>query len=344
MRLPNGYGSVYKLSGKRRKPYAARITIGWDDSGNRQLFRYLGYYRTKQEAVAALAAYNDNPYDLQLSKVTFVDIYKRWFEDNFDDTSNRSTVKNYRMAYKHCSDLYEMSMADIRPHHMQAVINKCSKGYQTQKRIHILFNQLYRWCMEHDAIRKNYAAFVKVEKKDNSKPRKAFTTAEIKVLWNNAEDNDYVKLVLMLIYSGVRISDLLNLRKEDVHLEEQWFYVRKSKTNSGTRIVPIADKVLPFWRRFNELSTCSYAVCSVSGQHMTYSNYNRNYWTPLMNSLNMQHTPHETRHTFISQAVMRNVNKTIIKKIVGHKSAMNITEAVYTHIEIQELINAVNMI
>ena len=29
MRLPNGYGSVYKLSGKRRKPWAARVTTGW---------------------------------------------------------------------------------------------------------------------------------------------------------------------------------------------------------------------------------------------------------------------------------------------------------------------------
>lgn len=29
MRLPNGYGSVTKLSGKRRKPYVARVTVGW---------------------------------------------------------------------------------------------------------------------------------------------------------------------------------------------------------------------------------------------------------------------------------------------------------------------------
>ena len=29
MRNPNGYGCVYKLSGKRRKPFAARVTIDW---------------------------------------------------------------------------------------------------------------------------------------------------------------------------------------------------------------------------------------------------------------------------------------------------------------------------
>ena len=62
MRLPNGYGSVYKLSGNRRKPYIARRTIGWDDNG-KQLYANIGYYRTRAEALQALAAFNDNPYD-----------------------------------------------------------------------------------------------------------------------------------------------------------------------------------------------------------------------------------------------------------------------------------------
>lgn len=33
MKLPNGYGSVTKLSGNRRNPYMARVTLGRDDYG-----------------------------------------------------------------------------------------------------------------------------------------------------------------------------------------------------------------------------------------------------------------------------------------------------------------------
>ena len=33
MRLPNGYGSIIKNKGNRRKPYQVRITRGWDDDG-----------------------------------------------------------------------------------------------------------------------------------------------------------------------------------------------------------------------------------------------------------------------------------------------------------------------
>ena len=46
----------------------------------------------------------------------------------------------------------------------------------------------------------------------------------------------------MLIYNGCRISEFLDLKKENVHLEEQYFDVIASKTENGLRKVPIADK------------------------------------------------------------------------------------------------------
>ena len=91
-------------------------------------------------------------------------------------------------------------------------------------------------------------------------------------------------------------------------------------------------------------SKSPYAVCTESGQKLSYDNFIKIYWNPLMNELNMKHTPHETRHTFISLMVAANANQTILKKIVGHKSIMNLTEKVYTHVEIQTLLREVNLI
>ena len=56
MRLPNGYGSVIKLSGKRRKPYAVRITIGFKLAGPAdqphavQQYKYLEYFEKRADA------------------------------------------------------------------------------------------------------------------------------------------------------------------------------------------------------------------------------------------------------------------------------------------------------
>ena len=63
MRLPNGYEGVVKLSGKRRKPYAARVTAGWhinEKTGKAmQDYQILGYSETKTGALQILVKYND---------------------------------------------------------------------------------------------------------------------------------------------------------------------------------------------------------------------------------------------------------------------------------------------
>ena len=73
MRLPNSYGSIVKLSGKRRRPYAVRITTGWTDEG-KQIQKYLSYHAKRSDAMAALAEYNKAPYELDNQKITFAEM------------------------------------------------------------------------------------------------------------------------------------------------------------------------------------------------------------------------------------------------------------------------------
>lgn len=349
MKLPNGYGTVYKLSGNRRNPYVARKTIGWKvdekTKKKKQIYATIGYYKERTAALQALAEYNDNPYDLVMSNTTFTDIYNKWTKEEFDENTNKSTIRNYTSAYKRCTALYNMKMSDIRPYHLQSVLDSYTDmSYESVHRIRVLFNKLYKWCIAHDCIKKNYAESLKIKVKYDPTPRNAFTTEEIKLLWDNIGQNEYIKLVLILIYSGVRINELLNLKKVDVDFKEQVFYVRQSKTKSGIRTVPIADKVLTFWKSFIEKSSSQYVFAGISGNKLTYENFKKRYYKPLMEQLGLNHTIHETRHTCISQLTMQNANPTIVKYIVGHKSIMSLTESVYTHIENKELIKTINLI
>ena len=60
--------------------------------------------------------------------------------------------------------------------------------------------------------------------------------------------------------------------------------------------------------------------------------------------LNMNHTIHETRHTFVSQSDRLNINKITIKKIVGHSVKGNdITDDVYTHKNKEDVIAAIDL-
>lgn len=149
----------------------------------------------------------------------------------------------------------------------------------------------------------------------------------------------------MLIYNGVRVSELLDLKKENVHLEERYFDVVDSKTANGIRKVPIAAKVLPFYEGwYNDCSSCEYLIHTMDSEHFTYHNYYNNFFKPLLNRLHIDRTPHCCRHTTISMMADAHIDQTIIKKIVGHAGAMSLTERVYTHLDINELIEAIDQI
>ena len=348
MRLPNGYGNVSKLPGNRRNPWRARKTVGWELDEEKgtlvQKYHTVGYFPTQSKALQALALYNENPYDLK-STITFSELYDKWSAEKFS-TVSKSNENGYRASYAVCSSLYDLQFASIKKSHLQGVVDTCGKNYPTLRKLKVLFNQLFKYALENDICQKDYSEFVDISKhkeKGKAEKHKPFSTKEVVQLWDNIERNEYVKVVLMLIYSGLRISELLDLKKENVHIDELYFDIVESKTEAGIRKVPIADKVKPYYEDWLKAKG-EYLISTPEGKHFTYDNYMNSYWRPLMEELQMNHLPHDTRHTTVSLLAKANVNPTVIKRIVGHSGAMNLTEKVYTHFEIQQLIDAINLI
>lgn len=344
MKNPNGYGSVYKLSGKRRKPWIARKTVGWDDLGKQQC-QTLGYYKTRPEAMLALAEFNNDPYDLVRAKMKFEELYAKWSTEKYRDLKGDSSIKNYRTAYSRLSEIHKTSIVDIKKHQLQNIIDVGEYTREAKARIRNTLSQVFDWAIEKDFMKFNPAEKLTLPKRELSKnQRTAFSRDEIAKLWANMDKNEYMPFLLILIYSGCRISELLDLEKADVNLENQHFLIRDAKTASGIRVVPIANKVLPFWKTFINRSKSKYAFENITGGKLTYENFRKRYWDEIMSIFDMTHTIHETRHTCISLLAMAHVDPTIIKKIVGHKSAMSLTEAVYTHLDVTSLLEAINKI
>jgi integrase len=340
MRLPNGYGSVYKLSGKRRKPFMARKTIGWDDNG-KQIYRIIGYYENKKLALQALADFNNNPYDVEVSTLTFSDIFEKWKEQKYNDIS-KSAINGYNAAYETSKALHDIKLIDIKTMHLQSVISNCGKGHDTLRKIRVLYNQLFKYAMENDIVNKDYSAFIDIGKKSEETKRKPFTDKEIKRLFSVEETIPYVDTILIMIYTGLRIGELLILKPSDINLEERTI-TGGIKTDAGkNRIIPINKKVLPFIeKRLNEDN--EYLIINDLGKQMKYDNYYREKFIPVMEQLNMNHKPHDCRHTFATLMSNSNANKTAIKKIIGHSSYAT-TEKIYTHKDIEELRKAIDSI
>ena len=349
MKLPNGYGSITKLSGNRRKPYRVRKTDGWEivDGKLKQKFITVGYYESRPEALIALAEFNKDPFDLGLSTITLAEVYERWSEKKFEDISE-SNAKGYDAAFKLCEKIEKMRFVDLKIDHIQKIADESGKNKPTLKKFKILMKGLFEYAVIHGIIPKdrNIIEYLDISKAGNPNAlnRKPFTTDEIDKLWEVVDSSEYISVILILIYSGLRIGELLDLKKSEVNLTERYFDIVKSKTDAGIRLVPIARVILPFVEHWMNKNDCEYLISTPDAKYMEYWNYYDTYWKLVLRNIGMDsHRPHDTRHTCISLMTAAKVDERFIQKIVGHRG-LNVTTQVYTHLEIQELVNEIDKI
>lgn len=338
MRNPNGYGTVYKLSGKRRNPYIARITIGWKQISSqtiKQQYRTLGYFKTKKEALLALAKYHtENTFDL--NTISLSEIYHQWSLQHYQNIQAK-TKKGYETAYQKLSPYYQMPFCELKTIHFQKVIQEQSLTRSTAAILKILLNQLYQYAMKNDIVQKNYAKFIEVPKAQTKK-KQIFTDVEIQKLWDSLStmDTPYLDSILILIYTGFRIGELLALTRFHVDLEHQ-LIVGGGKTQAGKeRIVPIHSKIAPLIER----------RCQQSCEKLFPISYRSyiNHFKKILEQLQIQDkTPHSTRHTFATLMLRAGADKKAIQQIIGHANYTT-TANIYTHLDEQDLKNAINCI
>ena len=334
MKNPNGYGSVSKLSGKRRRPYIVRITAGFDMEG-RQIMKTLGYYETQAKAIKALADYNENPYDINLNDITLKEILDR-FMKNKKDMVGKSSLKSYKVWYNCLKPLYNKKMRDIRTLELQNFINSLSYlSTGTLKNLKSFIRMLFKDAMEMDIITKDYSEFIKLPRHKPKIERKVFTDEEIVLLWENINELEYADVILILIYTGMRINELLKLPKENVNLEEN-IIIGGSKTEAGkNRIIPIHPKIIPLVIKRMENKTEYLIPNRRKSNYYEYNNFRTKEFMAIMKQLGMEHTIHDTRHTFATMISDVSDNESAITGIIGHTN-INMTKK-YTHTSIEKM-------
>lgn len=319
----------------------ARVTDRWEDG--RQIYITIGYFKSRKEANLALAEYHNNPYDVASRKLTFSEVYERWSERRFQQISpNRA--EQFKSIYKALSEFHDKPFADLKLLQLQAYFDRrtdiSSASLQHYK---ILFNQLYKFALKHEITDKNYAQFIEIRKTGKVKPHKTFSLEELRALWAAKEDRD-VQIVLVLIYTGLRITELLEMPKYRVNVQERYM-VGGIKTEAGRdRIIPINWRILPFIEELMQNDSRYLIAKQNKGQSEAYSYHGFRYaiWKPLLKRFGMDHSIHDTRHTFISLMDAAGANKVALKRIVGHKNE-DVTEE-YTHKELGELIHEIDKI
>lgn len=325
----NGTGTAFKLpSGKWR----VEVTLGYDEKCHRRIYKTKSGFKTKKEAleyIPTLKNIQNQPINVKFNKV-----YQEWSARKYLKLS-QSKITAYKIAYNKCKPLEYMIMSDIRTRDIQAVVDADKAGYYPKRDIKTLCNLMFKYAIQEDYALKNYAVFVELPPVPKS-TREAFSKNEIKNIWNDYnEGNEFTGYILILIYTGIRLGELQNIKKEHIFLDKNYI-IGGIKTEAGkNREIIIHPEVKP-------IVEIIYSDRKIKLLEMSEDNFYEKYYETLERAGTRRLTPHCCRHTCVTLMVETGLPPEIIKSIVGHEDYQTTLE--YTHISLDEKIKAMNNI
>lgn len=332
-KLPNGFGSIKKLSGNRTNPYAAYpATKAFHLNGSPVKVPAIGYYADWYKAFDALTEYNKDPYDLTSNDITFGELYNAYFKSKFEDNKkknfSKSTINSTNAAFKNCSALHDRKFKDLRKPDMQEVLDSCPLKHASLELILSLFHQMYKFARENDIVEKDYSEFVQINIPDDDESGEPFSQKELDILWHNA-DNKTIQTILILIYTGFRVSAFKNM---NVNTDEQYLQGGVKTFAGKNRIVPINPLIKDFITK------------DIRSLPIHQVNYRTDYFYPILEKLGIlytdsgkKHTPHDCRHTFSWLCDKYKVDEFSKHLLMGHAITGDVEKSVYGHRTIEEL-------
>lgn len=342
MKRANGTGSiVHRKDKKRRLPYSVYLDGGHDPDTFRRKRIFLGSFATHREAQEYLEKYRHGIIVQPTKETTLKEVWDM-YEDNQKAIGKPVNASYITMWNKYIKPkLANAAVSQIKTMHLQNVVNNC-KSANNQCQIKSVFCNLFRYAMANDLALKDYSASVKTQERKVSTLHRPFTVDELGWLWRNV-NADAIKVILIQTYTGMRMSELVGILMENVHLKEQYM-IGGLKTAAGkNRTIPIANCILPLVKHFYTISRFAhydYLIMPDLSRGLL-SRGGRLDMIRMYQKCFPAHTTHDARHTFVTMAENAGVRSTTIKKIVGHAGG-NVTEDVYTHKTADQLLEAVN--
>lgn len=324
LKRANGTGTVYRLQGRRRRPWVA--------AKNKII---IGYYERKTDALEALERLSGA--DLtERYNMNFAEVFAAWKQEHYQEIGP-SGIESYEMAYKVFAPLHGRKFRELRTADFQAILDAhMRKSHSTVSKYKQLITQMSAWAMREELITTNFASFAKLPEQ-RKKEKEIFSASDIAKL--EADGSEAARIVLMLIYTGMRIGELFSLPRSAYY---GTYVIGGEKTEAGrNRIIPIWPEGREHFAYFAYFARLGGLLLSGYDGQKVAANYRKRDYYPLLDRLGIaRKTPHATRHTYASMAVTAGIRPELLQKMLGHAD-YSTTANIYQHFDPQELVQAV---
>lgn len=247
-------------------------------------------------------------------------------------------------------------------------LHKEGKGYSTLTSVRGVLKPAFQMAYNEDVIRRNPFDFALVDVVPNDSKSRPAMTPKQQEIWLDFMKNDktyckYYDEFIVLLGTGMRVSEFCGLTKKDIdlknrriHVDHQLvrdrhdnYYIEKTKTAHGDRFIPMSNEVYESLHNIvkkRQKFTSEHLIDGYSGFILIDQRGNPKVALHIENEMRwgekkfrklhpdveMPHvTPHVLRHTFCTNMVNAGMDVKVLQYIMGHAD-VDVTLNIYTHV------------
>ena len=354
----NGAGSI---SLRKDGRWQGSILIGRKMNG--KLDRRFVYGKTEREVKRKLLELKRTAYaeiGLETSDMTVQEYMTRWLVDiKKNELKPASFARLSQVLHNQIFDTIGfISASALSPSDIQKLINDLrdgGKSFSSIKKVYLALNACYNMGVIRGDFHRNPCLGVRLPKiieKDISDTVKFYQEDDVIKICQEATSkfqngrNKYRLgwAIVLLLYTGMRIGELLaltwddvtdthiNINKNTVVVSNKIIDQSSTKTNSGIRKIPLSKKAKKAIDELREITgEYKYVMTTKNGGRIYPRNVDRTF-RDICRVCNLPiNGVHSLRHTFASMLFKNKCDVQVVSKLLGH-SDPSITRRIYIHI------------
>lgn len=227
---------------------------------------------------------------------------------------------------------------------------KSISSVRTQARLIAGIHSFYRFLLYHHYIEQDPSELLESPKKEHHLPE-VLSLDEIdsmiaQIDMSKPESHRNRAIIEMLYGSGLRVSELVNLHLSDIYRKEGFMrIIGKGNKQRLVPISPVADQWLEYWLEDRSKLDIKAEYSDIVFLNRYGRQLTRAMIFTIVKGLAKQAdihktiSPHTLRHSFATHLLQNGADLRIIQDLLGHEDIT--TTEIYTHIEIQDLREAI---
>ena len=322
----------------------------------------------------------DNQLDPLGKNITVMELVERYLKTKVGVKPN--TKANYNFVRNILADepFGQLKISKIKTSDAKLFLIKMQqedgRRHSTVKTVRGVLRPAFQMAVDDDILMKNPFQFELAGVVVNdSVTREAITKDQMRKFLRFIHDDvvycKYYEVVYILFHTGMRISEFCGLTLKDIDLKNKTvnidhqlqrtskmeYVIESTKTNAGTRVIPITDEVVEMFRAIIE-DRPKYKIEKVVDGYSGFLFLDKNHmplvamhWEHRFKSMINRYneiyrvqlptiTPHVCRHTYCSNQAKAGMNPKTLQYLMGH-SDIAVTLNVYTHVGLEDAENEI---